>query len=659
MNTACRIVALSAVMVSRKIMSFAKRNPVLERPALPAALRLLTATLLAATAAAFAGPGDLDASFGEGGRVFVDIPDDTDVAATLIIQADGKLVVGRGNEAVDDDFSVLRLNVDGSLDPSFDGDGRTSLDYPGVKGITHVVLQQTDGKIIAAGSSRNSSGSDGTDFGLARFNKDGSVDTSFGVGGVVIHDLGGDYEGIDTVVQQDDGRLVAAGYANSAGDVSNRDMAFARFNTDGTLDRLFGINGSTIVNFHDSNGPDWVRWLAQQADGSLIAAGTAWPSNPSSSSDAAVVRLNPDGLPDATFDVDGLATVDFYATRHDWGGWFIEGAAAGLQPDGKLAVVGITTYTVWDYGNYCVPMLARLNADSSLDASFGDGGSVQYLFDYCTDVQGMVIAPNGDFFLAGGQWISGRYPMVAHITPDGNPDLAYGVNGVSVIDVGKGNKAAHALYGSQGVVQQPDGKIVVVASTSSTEWESGDAVLVVARLVVNGESPGVLGLQALSDIAEASGEVAVAVLRTGGASGAASIDYETLGGTATSGVDFSPGAGTLTWNDGDVTAKTISIGIADDSEIEGSEDFQLILYNPSGGVSLATTAMTFRIEDDDSGEAPNPLPPASPPASSGGSGAIDWASLFVLALLTVAWRSVAKRQVRNSFLVATPTPSER
>lgn len=75
------------------LSSVAKRNPVFERPALPAALRLLSATLLAATAAAFAGPGDLDASFGDGGRVFVDIPDDADIAATLIIQADGKLVV--------------------------------------------------------------------------------------------------------------------------------------------------------------------------------------------------------------------------------------------------------------------------------------------------------------------------------------------------------------------------------------------------------------------------------------------------------------------------------------------------------------------------------------------------------------------------------------
>ena len=107
---------------------------------------------------------------------------------------------------------------------------------------------------------------------------------------------------------------------------------------------------------------------------------------------------------------------------------------------------------------------------------------------------------------------------------------------------------------------------------------------------------------------------------------------------------------TRTWNDGDVTAKTISIGIADDTEIEGSEDFQLILFNPSGGVSLATTAMTFRIEDDDRSEAPNPLPPASPPASSGGSGAIDWVSLFVLALLGLASRSVSKRDFRNSFL---------
>ena len=565
--------------------------------------------LLAASTVAFAGPGDLDSSFGDGGRVFIDIPGASDFAATVILQQDGKLLIGRGNDADDDDFSVLRLNADGSFDETFGADGRTSLDAPGIKGTTRIVLLQPDGRIVAAGGV-SIPGAERTGFGMARFNTDGSVDSSFGIGGVVTHDLGSAYEAINAVVLQSDGRLAAAGHTWS--DVS-RDMTFWRFNADGTLDTSFGTSGSTVINFHGSNGPDWSRWLGQQDDGKLIGVGTAWPSNPTWSSDVAVVRLNPDGLRDTTFDADGLVTVDYYAARHDLGSWYVEAGAAALRPDGTIVVAANTHYNIWDYGDTCIPMLAGLTADGSLDTGFGEGGPLQYQFPFCADIKGMVLGPNGDLYSAGALWIGRPNPMVARFTADGQLDLSYGAGGVSVVDAGQGERAGHA--GSNSIVLQPDGKVVVVATTPAAEGEG--STLIVARLVEEGTFPGVLGLHTVQwwrDIAEAEDPFPVYVHRTGGSSGTVSVDYETSGGSAISGVDFSPASGTLTWSDGDVGEKLISIGINNDAEIENSESFTLTLSNPSGGVSLGTTELTLRIEDDDPGGQPN-SPPAGPSAS--------------------------------------------
>lgn len=590
--------------------------------------RLIAAAIIAAGPVAFAGPGDLDASFGEGGRAFVDFPNDIDVAATVIVQADGKLIVGRENDAVDDDFSVLRFNVDGSLDTSFDGDGHTSLDYPGIKGTTHVVLQQADGKIVAAGESRNTSGSDGTAFGLARYNGDGSVDTSFGVGGVVIHKVGGERDRINSIVQQSDGRLVGAGYTYGGAGVG-RDMAFARFNTDGTLDSSFGANGSTVINFYESNGFDEVQWLAQQADGMLIAAGSAAPSNPAQIEEMVVVRLTTVGLLDPTFDGDGRISIDAGGDPSGSnGGNFAETAFAALQSDGKMVLAGTSNSNFWEIDS-CTPILARLNTDGSLDSSFGIAGAARPGIGACANFHGLAIAPNGDLYLTGGvSGYSGDH-FVARIMSNGDLDRSYGVNGVSIVDLGYANHVAGVLYGTQSIIRQPDGKIVTVASTSV--GDAGDAQLVVARLLATGNSAGVLGFNGLPEASETAGIAAIPVRRTGGSFGMVSIDYETLGGSATSGADFTSATGTFTWVDGEIADKIISINIADDFEIEGSESFILTLSNPTGGPGLATTEVTVQIQDNDS--PPLPEPPPAPPPTSGG--AVGWEMVMALALLLI------------------------
>ena len=621
--------------------------------------RLAAAALLAAATLAMAGPGDLDPTFGDGGRVFVDVPNDIDVAATVVLQADGKLVIGRGNDAPDDDFSVLRLNADGSPDTGFASDGRTALDYPGIKGTTQVLLDQSDGSVVAAGRVRNTLGSDDTNFGMARYNSDGSVDTGFGVDGVVIHELGGQDEGIGAIMAQADGRLVAAGYTNG-GPGSHRDMAFTRFNTDGSLDLSFGTNGSLVINFHDGNGPDEVGWLIQQPDGKILAVGSAWPSNPSSSSDIGVVRLSPDGIPDSTFDSDGRVAVNLQATSNNWGSYFLEPAAVALQPDGRLLLAGSTGYTVWDYGG-CLPALTRLNTDGSLDTTFGGGGAVPIYIDSCAALGELATEPNGDLYFTGGTYYSYTSDLfVARVIPSGDLDTSFGADGVALVDVGNAKGGAALWRGSRDIVRQPDGKIVTVTSASVGDDESPDARLVVARLLAEGEHAGVLGFKSDAWVSadgdgtvgnvrlesETVGVVEFPVRRTSGSSGTVGIDYETASGSAASGVDFTGTAGTLTWADGDRTDKTISVSIADDTEFEEPESFRLILSNPSGGVSLATTDMTFQIQDDD-GPLPEPPRPTNPPGSDGGSGASGCEALIALVLLLLRASKMSRATPRE------------
>src|SRR5690606_37117556 len=125
---------------------------------------------------AAAAPGDLDPAFGADGRVFVDVPGDDDIAATALLQVDGKLVIGRTNDAATDDFSVLRLDADGSPDPGFGRDGRTTLDIPDVNATTRVLLKLPEGSIIAAGAAARAGDVSNTDLGMVRYNSDGSVD---------------------------------------------------------------------------------------------------------------------------------------------------------------------------------------------------------------------------------------------------------------------------------------------------------------------------------------------------------------------------------------------------------------------------------------------------------------------------------------------------
>lgn len=168
------------------------------------------------------------------------------------------------------DFVLIRYNADGSLDTSFDDDGIVITDLS-LGGSANAVSLQSDGKIIAAGYYVN--GYPIGDFAVVRYNGDGSLDPSFGAGGIVTTDLGGNFDGIGAVAIQGDGKIVVGGSnENIDGSTILGDFALARYNNDGSLDTGFGVNGTIVTKIGDIS---YISRMLLQNDGKIVTAGNS------------------------------------------------------------------------------------------------------------------------------------------------------------------------------------------------------------------------------------------------------------------------------------------------------------------------------------------------------------------------------------------------
>lgn len=227
--------------------------------------------------------GNLDTSFEYDGKVITAV-DVTDAVAKVLIQADGKIVaVGSAhNNSTISDVALIRYNANGSLDSTFDGDGIVKTDFGGWDSINDGVLQ-ADGKIVAVGATLVGGN---WDMALARYNSDGSLDTNFGSGGKVITAMGSGNDEAESVAIQADGKIVVSGYVTGSG--NNMDSFVARYNANGTLDTSFDGDGKMILSLNA--GLDLMYGVAIQADGQIVTAGmSAGGVGPQ---DFAVLRIN-------------------------------------------------------------------------------------------------------------------------------------------------------------------------------------------------------------------------------------------------------------------------------------------------------------------------------------------------------------------------------
>ncbi len=265
--------------------------------------------------------GSLDSSFsGDGVAVYSGAADSNDIGRAVAIQGDGKIVVvGQTSNGANNNLLILRYTSSGSLDTTFGTAGVVNFGGSGNESGRSVLIQP-NGMIVVAGVRSN--GTD-TDLLLLRYTESGSLDTTFGSGGVVAYDSG-NADAANAIALQPDGKIVVAGSSSNG---SKDTVLLARFSAGGALDTAF--SGDGIVRFNSgAAGNDAGNAVAVQSDNKVVVAGIA------NGSDVLLLRYREDGTLDSSFSGNGVARFDGSADTAD------AGNALVLQPDGKIVVVG-------------------------------------------------------------------------------------------------------------------------------------------------------------------------------------------------------------------------------------------------------------------------------------------------------------------------------
>jgi uncharacterized delta-60 repeat protein len=392
--------------------------------------------------------GTLDTGFGVGGIVTTVISTTTDIANSVFQQTDGKLVVaGYSRIGSTDDFTLVRFNANGSLDSSFGTGGKVTTAVGTSNDYAYSVIQLADGKLVAAGYSRIGSTDD---FTLVRYNANGSLDSSFGTGGKVTTAIGASNDYAYSVIQLADGKLVAAGYSRIG---SADDFTLVRYNTDGNLDTGFGVGGIVTTNFIGSgfgSSDDKAYSVIQQADGMLVAAGNSDSSN----DNFALARYNLDGTLDTGFGEGGKIATPI-SSKDDSAKWVLQ------QADGKLLAVGKNTTNSTGLQD---AVLVRYSLDGALDTTFNTTGKVTTDSTTSYDESHSVIQQADGKLVVAGSTITGNFNYdfgLVRYNPDGTLDTAFATNGKATTDIGASNDYAYS------VIQQTDSQLVVAGYSDS------------------------------------------------------------------------------------------------------------------------------------------------------------------------------------------------
>jgi uncharacterized delta-60 repeat protein len=208
--------------------------------------------------------GVLDNGFGVGGKVVTDFNNSSDMSQSIALQIDGKIVLAGYTGSSTSDFALVRYNNDGSLDNTFGSAGKVTTDFAGDNDFGNSMAIQSDGKIVVGGYTFVGVNEA---FAVARYTSNGILDSSFGNGGKVSTPLGFPAEFGYSLAIQADGKIILAGDIY----IGHYDFGLVRYNSDGSLDSAFGNNGkaATAIESYDDKGYS----VAIQGDGKIVVAG--------------------------------------------------------------------------------------------------------------------------------------------------------------------------------------------------------------------------------------------------------------------------------------------------------------------------------------------------------------------------------------------------
>jgi len=386
--------------------------------------------------------GSQDRSFGDKGLQRVDFNNGEETATLFAIHKEGSIVMAGSTNYYN--LAIAHLNYNGKLDASFNGSGKLSVSYnTNNQGSTHFnsTAIQNDGKIVVAGNTWNGNN---TDFLVARYNVNGTPDSTFSYKGWTTSDLSVFAEGVNSIAIQRDGKIVAGGQSS---DQSGVRFALARYNTNGTLDSTFSTNGI------QKNKPNWfgqINSIVLQPDGKILAAGNVWNGR---NNDVAVARFNIDGTLDSAFGTDGKIQTDLENSEE-------VGKSIAIQGDGKIVVAG--SYFNFSNTDFIV---IRYDASGMLDASFHNNGILTINAGGNDDASAVALQADGKIVIAGSTYLTqgdnlNTNMAVARLNTDGTPDNSFNTDGIAVTDLGN-------IELANAIAIEKNQKIVVGGSSNS------------------------------------------------------------------------------------------------------------------------------------------------------------------------------------------------
>lgn len=476
--------------------------------------------------------GALDTTFAGTGYLNFEVAiGQFDRGHAVAIQPDGKIIVvgycGDTTDATGRDFCLARFNTNGTFDASFDGpsgtgNGRVRIAVsPGnAQDRAWDVRVQPDGKIVVGGDSRPAGNAD---FAIIRLNANGTLDSTFGTGGITTADLstvGSRFDSLRGIELQADGKIVAVGSGVFSQDGSFNDkisIVVARFTATGALDTSFSGDGKAIRIITSGFLSDQAEDVRIQSDGKIVVGAY---TDTGSGANFAMLRYNTDGTEDNSFDGDGLRILDFGGddnidaitldssgravcvgyrsitsggprpdtyiaaarlttagipdtTFNTTGSLFtqLQGgsveSASGLAVQvvggnaGKAIVVGSTdTGTTYAFG------IARYTTAGALDTSFDGDGKATIGTAASETARGVLVQPDDKIVVVGESLSTPPNLTVARLNANGGADTGFSGDGIAQVSLGTNSSSGFA------VARQSDGKLVVAgtASNTSSEW---------------------------------------------------------------------------------------------------------------------------------------------------------------------------------------------
>lgn len=389
--------------------------------------------------------GSLDLSFDSDGKVTTSFGTGNDLGKSVALQTDGKILVsGYSNNGSNNDFAVVRYNTNGSLDTTFNADGKVTTSIGTNDDVGNSIAIQLDGKILVAGYSYNGST---TNFAIIRYNLNGSLDTTFDTDGIVTTTIGTNDDKGYSIVIQSDSKILVAGYSFNG---SSQDFALVRYNPNGSLDTTFDNDGKLTTSFGAYD--DFGSSLILQSDGKILVAGTGGSNI--NLKVFALARYNTNGSLDSTFDSDGRVTtaIGLYANY---------GQSVLVQPDGKIIVTGHS-----NFGFGPILALVRYNSNGSIDTTFDTDGIVTATSVYSMGYAA-VLQPDNKILVAG--WrdttsLSSHHTFaLTRFSTNGSLDPTFGTYGIASVSIGIDNA-------SYSIAFQTDSKILIVGHSYDSNY---------------------------------------------------------------------------------------------------------------------------------------------------------------------------------------------